>query len=376
MDNHPSIQVVTQGLLQDFDTREFPQYPVGNVSVLRADFEGTMTEYEIQLIIADKIKNKNNESNSTFNTQTIPFYGVDDVVDIHANTLAIINDLTSFTANSVDGFEINDIISNEPFEDRFNNGLAGWVSTFTLTVHNDRNRCLFPLLAQPSTTSTTSTTQSPTTSTTTEGVTTSSTTSTTEAPTTSTTTIEPTTSSTTTESPTTSTTTLEPTTSTTTVEPTTTSTTLEPTTSTTTEVPTTSTTTLEPTTTSTTLEPTTSTTTVEPTTSTTTEVPTTSTTTVVVYTYYTDRPEGNGWNGANCTTNSCTIPIYTTFFPATNWSCGTKFYVDSALTDTWNGASEWFGISSVNGGSSEVVFPIFPGGEIACVGSVQPQPCA
>ena len=146
MENHPSIQLVTQGSIEDFDTREFPQYPLGNVSITSADFDGTTTNYGIQLIIADKIKNKNNESNPTTNEQTIPFYGVDDVVDIHANTLGIINDLTSYTAKSVDGFEINDTISNEPFEERFNNGLAGWVSTFTLTVHNDRNRCLFDLL--------------------------------------------------------------------------------------------------------------------------------------------------------------------------------------------------------------------------------------
>lgn len=146
MENHPSIQVVTQGNIQDIDTREFPQYPIGNVTITSADFDGTTTDYGIQLIIADKIKNKNNESNPITNAQTIPFYGVDDVVDIHANTLGIINDLTSYTAKSVDGFEINNTITNEPFEERFNNGLAGWVSTFTLTVHNDRNRCLFDLL--------------------------------------------------------------------------------------------------------------------------------------------------------------------------------------------------------------------------------------
>ncbi len=211
MNNHPSIGMVTQGNIVDFDSREFPMYPVGNVTILRADFEGTLTNYEIQLIIADKIKNKNNESNAVTNEQEIPFYGVDDTVDIHANTLGIINDLTSYTAKSVDGFEINDIITNEPFEDRFNNGLAGFVSTFVLTVHNDRDRCLFELLAQPTTTTTcgptTSTTQAPTTSTTQAP-----TTSTTLAPTT-TTTIAPTTS--TTVAPTTSTT-LAPTTSTTT----------------------------------------------------------------------------------------------------------------------------------------------------------------
>lgn len=146
MTNHPSIQLVTLGLIEEFDTREFPQYPVGNVSVLAAEFVGTTTEYEIQLTLADKIKNKRNESNPRTNNQTIPFFGVDDVVDLHANTLGIINDLTSFTEKSVDGFEILTGVLCEPFQDRFNNGLAGWVATFTLTVHNDRNRCIFPLL--------------------------------------------------------------------------------------------------------------------------------------------------------------------------------------------------------------------------------------
>lgn len=207
MSNHPSIGIVTQGNIIDFDTREFQKYPVGNVSILRADFNGTTTDYEIQLIVADKIKNKNDESSPITNEQEIAFYGVDDTIDIWANTLGILNDLTAYTQKSVDGLEINGVISNEPFEDRFNNGLGGWVSTFVLTVHNDRNRCLFELLPQPTTTTTaaptTSTTQAPTTTTTL-----SPTTSTTLSPTTSTT-LSPTTS--TTQAPTTSTTTSKPT---------------------------------------------------------------------------------------------------------------------------------------------------------------------
>ena len=118
---------------------------MGNISILGSNFGESTTEWTIQLIVADKIKNKNDESNPTTNEQNIPFYGVDDVVDIHANTLATINDLTAYTQKSVDAFEINDLVVNEPFADRFNNGLAGWVSTFTLTAHNDRPRCLFEL---------------------------------------------------------------------------------------------------------------------------------------------------------------------------------------------------------------------------------------
>ena len=148
MSNHPSIQVVTQGDMSDFDTREFPAYPIGNVQIVSTNFGDTITEWEIELTVADKIKNKNNESTGSSNAQTIAFYGVDDTVDIHSNTLSILNDLTAYTQKSVEGFEVNSDIVCEPFSDRFNNGLAGWVARFTLTTHNDKNRCLFFLIEE------------------------------------------------------------------------------------------------------------------------------------------------------------------------------------------------------------------------------------
>jgi len=147
MSNHPSVEVVTQGSMNDFDTKEYPAYPVANITILSANFSENTTDFEIQLTVADKIKNLNNESADRTNAQTIPFKGVDDVVDIHANTLSILNDLTAYTQRSVSGFEINTLTNCVPFEDSFNNGLAGWVVTFTLTTHNDRDRCLFFLIS-------------------------------------------------------------------------------------------------------------------------------------------------------------------------------------------------------------------------------------
>lgn len=148
MSNHPSIMMVSQGALSDFDYDEFPNYPVGNVNITQTNWGTSTTDYQIQLIVADKVKNKNNESDPINNEITLPFYKRDDLVDIHANTLSILNDLTSYTQRSVDGFEINTEISCEPFSDRFNNGLAGWSATFTLTTHNDKNRCLFFLIEE------------------------------------------------------------------------------------------------------------------------------------------------------------------------------------------------------------------------------------
>jgi hypothetical protein len=146
MQNHPSIQVVTQGDIAQFDYKQFPEYPIGNVLITDLTFGTSITTYQIQLTVADKIKNKNNESSGSTNAQTLPYYGVNDVVDIHANTAAIINDLTSYTQRGVAGFEINGDIDLRAFSDEFNNGLAGWVSTFELTTHNDKNRCLFFLI--------------------------------------------------------------------------------------------------------------------------------------------------------------------------------------------------------------------------------------
>lgn len=148
--NHPSIGVATYGDLTDFDTKEFPAYPVGNVLITNSEFGSNTTTYTVQLTVADKIKNKNNESSGSLNQQSIDYFkGVDDTIDIHNNTLGIINDLTSYTQRGVQGFDVDDAIECVPFSDRFNNGLAGWVATFSLTTHNDKNRCLF-FLVNPS----------------------------------------------------------------------------------------------------------------------------------------------------------------------------------------------------------------------------------
>ena len=148
MNNHPSITKVTTGDLTTIDDKEFPMYLFGNVNILQSRISDSTTIHQVQLIVADKIKNKNNESDPRNNEQIIPFYREDDVVDIHANTLGILNDLTSYTQRGVAGFEINGDIGCTAFSDEYNNGLAGWVATFELTTHNDKNRCLFFLLGE------------------------------------------------------------------------------------------------------------------------------------------------------------------------------------------------------------------------------------
>lgn len=145
MKNHPSIKYVTQGDVFSIDTFEFPQYPLGNVIITDATFDGKSTDYGVQITIADKVKLKGNESSGSHNQQTIEFEGVDDTVDIHANTLSILNDLLSYTDRKEEGFEIQGTTVCTAFKQDFDNGLAGFSADFVLRVHNDRNICLFDL---------------------------------------------------------------------------------------------------------------------------------------------------------------------------------------------------------------------------------------
>ena len=145
MSNHPAIESATQGDIFEIDDNEFPAYPLGNILITNAVFDGSQTVYTCQLTIADKIKLKNNESIGSANNQTIPFEGTDDVVDIHANTLSIVNDIVSFSRTGVQAFEFSGDPRAIPFKDNFDNGLAGWVVTFNLKVFNSADTCLFNL---------------------------------------------------------------------------------------------------------------------------------------------------------------------------------------------------------------------------------------
>ena len=61
MKNHPSLARVTQGDNFDVDTDEFPRYPLGNVMITDVRFMDKVTNYNVQLIVADKVKLKNNQ---------------------------------------------------------------------------------------------------------------------------------------------------------------------------------------------------------------------------------------------------------------------------------------------------------------------------
>lgn len=148
MKNHPSIQRVSYGDDFAIDSDEFPQYTLGNILITNARFGEKVIKYNVQITIADKVKLKNNESVGSTNYDDVPFFGSDDTVDIHANTLSILNDLITFVTRGTYAFTVSSEPVAVPFRNEFPNALAGWVCTFELEAFNQADACLYPDLLE------------------------------------------------------------------------------------------------------------------------------------------------------------------------------------------------------------------------------------
>lgn len=140
---HPSIQRVTYGDIMDLDLDVFPQYPIANINITDAEFADKKTIYSVKLIIADKIHDKENLSSGSLNQETQDFWKATDEVDIHANTLSIMNDFISFVRRGTTSFDIQGGVRCIAFKEAYPNSLGGWVADFLLETPNDGNICLF-----------------------------------------------------------------------------------------------------------------------------------------------------------------------------------------------------------------------------------------
>lgn len=68
--------------------------------------------------------------------------------EIYSDTLLIITDLISYFADAYEtyGFYLDDTAVNiEPFEESFDDVLAGWISTLTIQIRYDGSTCNLPI---------------------------------------------------------------------------------------------------------------------------------------------------------------------------------------------------------------------------------------
>ena len=131
-----NVNVVTIGDISEADLAKQSIFPLSHIIVGDTSLNGSTMTLNFTVICMDVVDiNKNDLRN-----ESEPFYGMDNLQDIWNTQLQVCNRLveqlrrgTAFT----DNFQLTDAVTATPFQDRFENLLAGWAIDISINVPNN-----------------------------------------------------------------------------------------------------------------------------------------------------------------------------------------------------------------------------------------------
>lgn len=126
---------VTFGDILEVDLTKTTIYPLSHLTIGNVVFADHIMTADVSVLSMDVVDM--NKDESTFDA----FYKNDNLQDVLNTQLAVVNDLQSHLRRG-NLFDDNDLkivgdVTAEPFQDRFENQLAGWGVTFSIQMPND-----------------------------------------------------------------------------------------------------------------------------------------------------------------------------------------------------------------------------------------------
>lgn len=135
---NPNVFTVGFGDVSKIDLDKTEIFPVSNIDISTATFNGNMIQFSVAILALDVIDvNKSAEVSDVFN-------GNDNTQDILNTQLGVISDIVeSLRRGSL--FDNQVQLVGEPIadkiEDQYKNRLAGWGLTFTVQIPNNFSIC-------------------------------------------------------------------------------------------------------------------------------------------------------------------------------------------------------------------------------------------
>lgn len=138
---HPDVNVVTTGDYTQVDLNKQTIFSLAHIQPNGATLHTTTVEYTFNIIVLDLVDfNKS----SVKNLEPDVYRGNDNLHDVWNTTLNVLNDLY-LNAKKGDLFDLEVVVEQdptvEPFDMRFENGLAGWAMTITFSLENGHAIC-------------------------------------------------------------------------------------------------------------------------------------------------------------------------------------------------------------------------------------------
>ncbi|MAO24306.1 MAG: hypothetical protein CMJ25_26440 [Phycisphaerae bacterium] len=133
----PFVNTVSYGSLDDVDLNKQTIFPLSHIIVNNCNVLNNTLTFNISVLAMDIVDESKDEV-------TDIFVGNDNEQDVLNTQLAIVNRLIAILQRGdlyTDLFQVEGAVGCEPFVDRFENKLAGWVATFDVIVQNDMTVC-------------------------------------------------------------------------------------------------------------------------------------------------------------------------------------------------------------------------------------------
>ena len=133
----PFVNTVTYGSLADVDLNKQTIFPLSHIIVNNCNVDSGVLTFNISVLAMDIVDESKLET-------TDNFVGNDNEQDVLNTQLAILNRLIALLQRGTlytDKYQVEGTVGCEPFVDRFENKLAGWVATFDVIIQNDMTIC-------------------------------------------------------------------------------------------------------------------------------------------------------------------------------------------------------------------------------------------
>jgi len=133
----PFVNTVTYGSLDDVDLNKQTIFPLSHLIVNNCNVANNTLTFNISVLAMDVVDESKKEV-------TDDFVGNDNEQDVLNTQLAVLNRLIAILQRGdvyTDKYQVIGAVGCEPFVDRFENKLAGWVATFDVVVENDMTIC-------------------------------------------------------------------------------------------------------------------------------------------------------------------------------------------------------------------------------------------
>ena len=134
---HPLCNTVTTGDIYSVDLSKQTIFPLSHITITNATMEDHTTVFSISIMAMDIVDISKSETKDIF-------YGNNNEIDILNSQLAVLNNLGEQLRRGVlhrNLFELVGNIACEPFYEKSENMLAGWVASFQVVTKNNITIC-------------------------------------------------------------------------------------------------------------------------------------------------------------------------------------------------------------------------------------------